>query len=415
MSGVADPNVRTGTIDFDQPLPGERIRGERPRFYEYQRYPAFTRHWLIGRSILFGLILSAFALMVMAGNLLVLKDFGLALQVALLFLVGFMSFSILGPALATWVRHRRWPLLKERIGIVLALLLGLILSGVSDSYISNSMNERVQDKLEAAGLANPKQLEEARKHERTALGMALKLLTGGMIYGLFGGGIALVVYWREPRRRKAFADAEALQAMRTAKAESEQRLSLLQSQVEPHFLFNTLAAVRASLRSSPADAEAMLDALIDYLRATIPKLRQHGQTDSSLGDQLDLVGHYLRLMQLRMGTRLSVQIAADPALRAQAFPPLLLLTLVENAIKHGLEPKPGPVNVSVVASAKEGQLRVQVIDDGVGLGAGTMGSGVGLQNLREHLLARYGQQARFELASSSSGGTVATMTVPMEA
>ncbi|AVP99514.1 sensor histidine kinase [Ahniella affigens] len=405
-----DPEPPT-LIDLEQPLPGERIRGDTPRFFEYHRYPAFSKHWLKGRTIIFGIILLGFTLMAFAGNQMILKDLALSVKLALLFFFGFLSFSMLGPALATAIRYRRWSLRSERALVLTALLFGLVMSGLIDTQISGHIQQETEHKLRAAGIIDSKPVEAIKKQEKTPLVMALKLLSAAMIYGLFGGGIAVFTYWGEPRRRKAHAEAEV---MRANKAESEQRLSLLQSQVEPHFLFNTLAAVRASLRTQPADAEAMLDALIDYLRATIPKIRSQGQHDSTLGDQLDLVGHYLRLMQLRMGHRLSVQIAADATLRQRAFPPLLLLSLVENAIKHGLEPKPGPVSVRVVASETATSLVIEVIDDGVGLGATAMGSGVGLQNLREHLKARFGDRAGFELVSSASGGTVARMHLPRE-
>lgn len=398
-------------VDLEQPLPGERIRGDTPRFYEYHRYPAFSKQWLKGRSIIFGIVLFFFTLMAFAGNQMVLKDVGLALKLALMFFFGFLSFSMLGPALATAVRYRRFALKTERALVLIALLIGLVLSGVIDTQISGRMKQESEAKIQAALHIDKKSVEAIKEQEQTPLAIALRLLSAAVIYGLFGGGISVFTYWREPRRRKAHAEAEIVLAN---KAESEQRLSLLQSQIEPHFLFNTLAAVRASLRTQPADAEAMLDALIDYLRATIPKLRSQGQHESTLGDQLDLVGHYLRLMQLRMGPRLSVEIVADANLRQRAFPPLLLLSLVENAIKHGLELKPGAVSVRVVASEVASELLVQVIDDGVGLGNATMGSGVGLQNVREHLKARYGDRARFELTSSASGGTVASMSLPLE-
>jgi sensor histidine kinase YesM len=118
-------------------------------------------------------------------------------------------------------------------------------------------------------------------------------------------------------------------------------------------------------------------------------------------------------MRLRMGGRLTVAIDCPEALRAQPFPPLLLLSLVENAIKHGVEPKPGPVTVRVDVRAEAGRLIVRVIDDGVGLAASTTGGGVGLANIREHLRTRHGQEASLDLQSRAEGGTVATMILPI--
>lgn len=400
--------------NLDLPLPGERLRGLKPRFYEYQRFPAFSRHWLIGRTLIFMLVISGFTLMVGLGNLMLIEEVLPAVQIAGLFFLGFMSFSTLGPLFATLVRYRRWPLAMERIGVVAALVLGIVASGFTDHLVSGDMKRRLEQKIEQSGLVDKAQIEAARKRERSATGMAVGLISGVVIYGLLGGGLGLIAYWREPARLRAIRDAEALREMRSAKAESDLRLGALQAQVEPHFLFNTLAAVRASLRTNPADAEAMLDALIDYLRATIPKLRA-GSTgvDTTLGAQLELAGHYLRLMRLRMGDRLTVEIECPEPLRAQPFPPLLLLSLVENAIKHGVEPKPGPVRVRVEAGAEGNRLVVRVSDDGVGLAASAAGGGVGLANIREHLRTRHGQEASLDLQSRAGGGTVATMTLPI--
>ncbi len=398
---------------LDQPLPGERIRGDTPRFYEYTRYPAFSRHWLIGRSILFLIVLGTFSILVGLSNLMLVNDVGTAALLGLLFFIGFMSFSILGPLFATLVRYRRWSLRKERVAVIAALLLGVFASGVIDTLVSSDMKKRMEAKVQESPLVNKQQIEQAKKMHGTTASIVMRLVTGMLIYGLFGGGIALVAYWREPGRVRAWRDAEVMQEMRRARAESEVKLSLLQSQVEPHFLFNTLAAVRVGLRTSPDEAEAMLDALIDYLRATIPKLRQGAiQPESNLGEQLDLAGHFLRLMQLRMGRRLTVSIECPDQLRTMSFPPLLLLSLVENAVKHGVEPKPGPVSIRIDVVAENAAVTVRVSDDGIGLSASTIGGGVGLQNVREHLRTRYGELAHLDLQSPVRGGTVASITVP---
>ncbi|MBK8284844.1 MAG: histidine kinase [Ahniella sp.] len=401
---------------LDQPLPGERIRGDKPRFYEYTRYPAFSRHWLIGRSILFLIVLGGFSMLVGVSNLMLVNDAGTAALIALLFFIGFMSFSLLGPLFATIVRYRRWPFRIERIAVVAALMLGIFASGFTDSLVSSDMKRRMEAKVQESPLVNKQQIEQAKKMHNTPASIVMRLVTGAFIYGLFGGGIALIAYWREPARVKAWRDTEALKAVREARAESEVKLSLLQSQVEPHFLFNTLAAVRVALRASPAEAEALLDALIDYLRATIPKLRAGAaQPESLLGEQLDLAGHFLRLMQLRMGQRLTVSIDCPDDLRKMPFPPLLLLSLVENAIKHGVEPKPGAVSIRVDVLAGTTDVTVRVTDDGVGLSASTLGGGVGLENVREHLRTRFGDRARLDLQSQAEGGTVASITVPRSA
>jgi sensor histidine kinase YesM len=184
--------------------------------------------------------------------------------------------------------------------------------------------------------------------------------------------------------------------------------------VEPHFLFNTLASVRALVRQDPAQAETTLDALVDFLRASIPRLRDgESKLHSTLGQQLDLCRSYLALMQVRMGGRLSYAVEADPELRDTAFPPSLLITLTENAIKHGIEPKPGPGRVRILASRHEGKLLVRVVDDGAGLQPG-LGTGMGLANVREQLAGRFGGRASFGLHPLPGAGVSAEISIPME-
>jgi LytS/YehU family sensor histidine kinase len=187
----------------------------------------------------------------------------------------------------------------------------------------------------------------------------------------------------------------------------------LQAQVEPHFLFNTLASVRALVRQEPAQAEATLDALVDYLRATIPKLRDEDSAlHSTLGQQLDLCASYLELMRLRTAGRLSYSIDVDDALRALPFPPMLLISLVENAIKHGVEPKPGPGKVTIAVERRERDLHVSVIDDGLGLRLG-VGGGLGLANVRAQLDTRYGARAGFQLTGEPARGARAELRIPL--
>ena len=189
--------------------------------------------------------------------------------------------------------------------------------------------------------------------------------------------------------------------------------AVMQAQVEPHFLFNTLASVRALVRQDPAQAEATLDALVDFLRATIPKLREDRGLHATLGQQLDLCSSYLALMQVRMGGRLTYDVRAYEALRAVPFPPSLLITLVENAIKHGIEPRPGPGRIEIDAVRDGDALRVQVRDDGAGLQPG-LSTGVGLANVREQLAARYGARAAFVLSPAAEGrGVCAEIRVPL--
>jgi len=197
------------------------------------------------------------------------------------------------------------------------------------------------------------------------------------------------------------------------------RLTLLQAQVEPHFLFNTLASVRSLLTTDPQRAAQTIDALALHLRATLPKLRaETGASKSTLGEQFDICASYLDLMRVRLGDRLRYELRLSPDLRDAHFPPLLLISLVENAIKHGVEPKPGPAQVllsaRVIEQADGARLEVLVEDDGAGLKLG-VGEGTGLANIRGQLLARYGSAGSLELSERAFGGVLARLIVPLEA
>jgi sensor histidine kinase YesM len=239
-----------------------------------------------------------------------------------------------------------------------------------------------------------------------------------MIYGALGGGLALRAYFSEQHRLTASHHKRELAAMRLQKDETALRLGVLQAQVEPHFLFNTLASLRSLVRQDPALAETTIDALVDHLRATIPKMRDDtGKLASTLGQQLDICSSYLKLMQVRMGSRLSYEINVPTHFREYEFPPLMLISLVENAIKHGIETKPGEGSIQIhaekiVTSAGEGKLKVSVLDNGPGLSAG-LGGGLGLANIREQLKARFANAAKLDIGTHSTGGTIASVELPL--
>jgi two-component sensor histidine kinase len=209
-----------------------------------------------------------------------------------------------------------------------------------------------------------------------------------------------------------FFDAKARQALAEKRA-AEAQLRLLQGQMEPHFLFNTLANVLTLIDLEPARAKAMLEALTDYLRATLAGLRHDRST---LGRELELAQAYLQLLQLRMDDRLRFAIDADEQARSAALPPLLLQPLVENAIQHGLEPKIEGGLLQISARVVNGELRVSVRDDGLGLHAGGAGrgNGVALANIRERLNALHGEGAALSLQALQPG-TEATLRMPFVA
>jgi sensor histidine kinase YesM len=190
----------------------------------------------------------------------------------------------------------------------------------------------------------------------------------------------------------------------------------MQAQIEPHFLFNTLASIRSLVRSEPAHAEATINALAGYLRTTLPKLRQDvGVHSATLGEQVDICASYLDLMRIRLGDRLGVVLDVSNELRAMEFPPLLLIPLVENAVKHGVEPKAEPATIAIRArliGADDGQrLQVDVEDDGVGMSE-AVGVGVGLANVRAQLEHRFAEAATLAIGNKEGGGVRSRITLP---
>ena len=398
------------TYPLRQKLPAEVLVGGNAVWSRYRQYPVFGLRWLLGRSLLFCGVIAVVAAFIGMGTGVVAQDVGVAVKVAITEFIVFSSMATLGPALATAVRHRAWPLSRERKAVVIAVLIGMVLSFFIDRLGSSYIEQLIKPGLEAAGLSvNPPAPPPLVK----AIGLAINVAALVVIYGLFGGGLALRAYFSEHRRWDEHHHVRELNALESRVHEADLRLGVLQAQVEPHFLFNTLASVRALVRQDPAQAEATLDALVDFLRATIPKLREDRGLHATLGQQLDLCSSYLALMQVRMGGRLTYDVRAYEALRAVPFPPSLLITLVENAIKHGIDPRPGPGRIEIDAVRDGDALRVQVRDDGAGLQPG-LSTGVGLANVREQLAARYGARAAFVLSPAAEGrGVCAEIRVPL--
>jgi hypothetical protein len=208
---------------------------------------------------------------------------------------------------------------------------------------------------------------------------------------------------------------------RTEKAAAEQtatekeltvaKLSLLHAQVEPHFLYNTLASAQLLARSDPPRAEEMLGHLIQYLRHSLPRTEDELST---LGAELERAVAYLEILRIRMGSRLTVQVDIPEALRATPLPPMMLQTLVENAIKHGLEPRTAGGTVWIRARRNEDEVAVTVADDGDGFNTKTSGTGIGLKNVRERLRLVYEGRAALAVVANFPAGVAATITVPAE-
>ncbi len=216
------------------------------------------------------------------------------------------------------------------------------------------------------------------------------------------------------------AEVKAAQATETAEAESlkrqvvEARMAAMQAQVEPHFLFNTLASIDHLIETDPARASQMQKNLIALLRASMPTMREANDGGvRDLARELQVIRPYLEILKVRMEERLSTRIDVPDGLLSAEFPPMMIQTLVENAIKHGLEPKAEGGQLAVKAEIVHGKLQVSVADSGLGFGrAATGGTGVGLANIRERLQLLYGPKAALTVAENPGGGTLVMITVP---
>jgi Histidine kinase/Histidine kinase-, DNA gyrase B-, and HSP90-like ATPase len=247
-------------------------------------------------------------------------------------------------------------------------------------------------------------------------------------YTRLGDGLPeLVFFWilasaviKATYKRQLQAQAAVAQATEVAESEQlkrqvvEARMAAMQAQVEPHFLFNTLASIDHLIETDPARASQMQKNLIALLRASMPTLREanHG-APRDLGREMAVVRPYLEILKVRMEERLITRIDVPEGLLSAEFPSMMIQSLVENAIKHGLEPKAEGGELAVRAEIVHGKLAVTVADTGLGFGrAATAGTGVGLANIRERLQLLYGAAATLAVNENQPSGTKVTVTVP---
>jgi signal transduction histidine kinase len=189
----------------------------------------------------------------------------------------------------------------------------------------------------------------------------------------------------------------------------EAKLKMLTARIEPHFLMNTLANLRVLIKSNPTAAYELLDDLTELLQGALERSKD---LRSTLGEELRLIESYLRIMQVRMGKRLSFEIDVPERLRATPIPALMLHTLVENAIRHGIDPADHAGRISIRATDDDGWIRLSITDDGVGFEVGKQSPGVGLRNVQERLDSFYRGDATLAIVSRRNGGTEATVTLP---
>lgn len=259
----------------------------------------------------------------------------------------------------------------------------------------------------AAGLLVQALMALPRLHD------SMQLVRGLAFGGLWNLSLAtlLVLGHDFAQRSKAAAQAlhEAeLRGLGLQREMDEAHLQLLQAQVEPHFLFNALANVRRLLRTEPAAAHTLLGDLLRYLQEALPALRHQHTT---LGREAELVRAFLAVHQVRMAARLHAEVDVPPELSSVEVPSMVLLSLIENALKHGLQPLVDGGSIHVSARAADGRLTLTVTDTGRGMGSGS-GGGTGLANLRARLRSFYGNEASLALAVNVPRGVIATVELP---
>ena len=267
--------------------------------------------------------------------------------------------------------------------------------------LSNAIETAVNDAAEAKVKRYHKQASTWFKSFVTLLVLALfatKALVGGKKRAEAQTQTANAAVERESMQRQL----------------SEAKMQMMQAQVEPHFLFNTLASVEHLIQVDPPRASAMQRSLIQYLRAVLPQMRDNVVV-TNLGREIDMVKAYLNLLKMRMEERLTVELQVADQLRSAAFPPMMLQSMVENAIKHGLECKPAGGTLKISAEVVGNKLRVIVADDGVGFGVvPSDGTGLGLPTIRERLKLLHGDAGQLHIAANSPSGVIATVEVPYQ-
>ena len=295
-----------------------------------------------------------------------------------------ISYSIgFSVQVCTWLGRAyappTWPLLAMRVAMTgCGLIIGLALGGVL-----------------VAG--HPAALLE--NNASLLLGVLISVLA----VAAFEGAKQL---W-DTRERLARAERDAL-AHDKARAEAE--LRVLQAQVEPHFLFNTLANVIALVRSHPDRAARLLEQLTALLRTSLSRTRR---ADGTLGDELAVVRAYLDIQAQRMGARMTYDMEVEPGLETVRMPPLLVQPLVENAVLHGIEPSAAGGSVLVSVERSAGAVRIRVTDDGVGMNPDTAGHGLGIANVRERLQSSFGTSGTVALSETPGGGVSAVLRIPV--
>ncbi|MFZ6778332.1 sensor histidine kinase [Undibacterium sp. Ji83W] len=267
--------------------------------------------------------------------------------------------------------------------------------------ISEEINNAVADAAD----------EEVKSYKRTSSKWFVNFVVL-LVFGLFG--MKALMSGKVKAEEKAKEAGMAAERESLLRQVSEAQMQMMQAQVEPHFLFNTLASVEYLIETDPPRAAAMQRSLIAYLRAVLPQMRENASV-TNLGREADMIKSYLELLKMRMEERLNVDFIMPEGLRSASFPPMMLQSLVENAIKHGLECKAEGGTIHFRAEVAHNKLRVSVSDDGLGFGAmPSNGTGLGLQNIRERLKLIYKEKGQMIITPNQPSGVCVTIEIPYE-
>ena len=445
----------------EQPLPGTIITKLASWSVKAQHYPIFSQTWFKYRALGFALPMGVVGLILAGISLLIALEprvTGGEIKPHLMFLVmyiGLLVTLLLGRWFACLVRRRQLPEKQEKLAIATVLCIGIAIGfGITRSadYFLNEEAKQIREtrqltssekassaplsssetKYQAINPSTENVKKDVATERKTSIGVFVEddkentpkrkeSLANTIIWFVlvvwWGGVFDFISYLKQGRVIQAALMQEKLERYKRERNQAQMRLSVLASQVEPHFLFNTLSGVRAAMLSDPARGVVIIDHLVDYLRSTIPQMRTDGSLKhTTLSNQFASVKAYLGVIHTRI-PRLQFRVESDAKLADCVVPPLMLISLVENAVKHGIEPKKGPVEIIVSAKqfSENGRdyLRMSVADNGVGFGGTTSGTGIGLTNIRERLKQLYGDEARLELAMREPDGIEASIVLPL--
>ncbi|MBI3713423.1 MAG: histidine kinase [Burkholderiales bacterium] len=415
----------------DQPLPDKLISDKGSWSLKAQHYPVFSQTWFRYRALSYLMPLGVFTAILLAFGLLfaskTTKNVNESTPYLLFFFIwlGIISCIFVGRFLATQIKRRGWSQPIEKTAIVVAIVMGIVIS----FNIVHQADQNLDRKVKPISTENQKKLDSLLKSEEVKIGIVIteneqrknniaNSIFWVILLSWWGGLLDLRTYFRQTREINQALTEEQLEKYKRERNQAQMQLSILASQVEPHFLFNTLSGVRAAMLSDPARGVQIIDHLVDYLRATIPQMRSDGSLMfSTVEQQFHAIRAYLGVIQTRI-PRLQISVECPPELKQCAMPPLMLISLVENAVKHGIELKKGAVEIIVSAqrdtTGQGEQLIISVADNGVGFGHTTSGTGIGLSNIRERLKQLYGDQASLQLAIRETGGVNAALHLPLQ-